>query len=260
MHRTPLLMIPPLRGAKPPFGGPIKNGVATILGSFPSYSSFGLWRERWKKIPLERGIPAKYHVTPSVFRHPLFYRRAWNAAKRSSLAGKNSPRGLLDFISGAGAVYVSWRIVSILCSFLLSSPFFPLFFSSPGKGECQIWFRIENFTGVQISFFCRKSGGKRRDGISEFSWSIERFFLFFFLLGVRGNNVERIWWKIIESDWERGYSLIEWCVKGDGIEVWFFPLIIGWLRIMRLLIIRQIYSINFYWIDFYWWYVKEIEA
>lgn len=33
MHRTPLLMIPPLRGAKPPFGGPIKNGVATILVS-----------------------------------------------------------------------------------------------------------------------------------------------------------------------------------------------------------------------------------
>lgn len=128
MHRTPLLMIPPLRGAKPPFGGPIKNGVATILGSFPSYFSFGLWRERWKKIPLERRIPAKYHVTPSVFRHPLFYRRAWNAAKRSSLAGKNSPRGLLDFISGAGAVYVSWRIVSILCSFLLSSPFSPPFF------------------------------------------------------------------------------------------------------------------------------------
>lgn len=190
MHRTPLLMIPPLRGAKPPFGGPIKNGVATILGSFPSYSSFGLWRERWKKIPLERGIPAKYHVTPSVFRHPLFYRRAWNAAKRSSLAGKNSPRGLLDFISGAGAVYVSWRIVSILCSFLLSSPFSPPFFSSPGKGECQIWFRIENFTGVQISFFCRKSGGKRRDGISEFSWSIERFFLFFFFLECVG-----IMWK-----------------------------------------------------------------
>lgn len=219
MHRTPLLMIPPLRGAKPPFGGPIKNGVATILGSFPSYSSFGLWRERWKKIPLERGIPAKYHVTPSVFRHPLFYRRAWNAAKRSSLAGKTARAGCLT--SYLVLVLFTSRDGSFRSSALFFSPlhFPPLFFPLPEKENVKFGSELRISPVCRFLSFAGKVEGR---GGMEFLNLVEvsrDFSFFFFLLGVRGNNVERIWWKIIESDWERGCSLIEWCVKGDGIEV-----------------------------------------
>lgn len=181
MHRTPLLMIPPLRGAKPPFGGPIKN---IALQQFSAVSL--------RIPPLDFGGNAgrkflsNEEYRPNITWLPLFSAILFFIGAHETrqndlpLRGKTARAGCLT--SYLVLVLFTSRDGSFRSSALFFSPlhFPPLFFSSPGKGECQIWFRIENFTGVQISFFCRKSGGKRRDGISEFSWSIERFFFFFF--------------------------------------------------------------------------------
>lgn len=88
------------------------------------------------------------------------------------------------------------RFDPLLFSSLLSI-FPPFFFPLPEKENVKFGSEL-NFTGVQISFFCRKSG---RGGMEFLNLvEVSRDFFFFFLLGVRGNNVERIWWKIIESD------------------------------------------------------------
>lgn len=206
MHCTPLLMIPP-RGAKPSFG-PIKKRCCNNSRQFPPAPSI---RERvFPRVPpLDLGgrtleenssrtsVPAKYYVAPSVFRHPLFLSARMKRGKTILPCGEKQQ--LLDFISGAGTVYLVTDLF-----FSPSLHFSPS--SLPEKGNVLL---VGFGSELRISpvcradfFSCRKSGGKGRDGISEFSWSIERFFFFFFL---RGNNVERIWWKIIESDWERGY-------------------------------------------------------
>lgn len=157
MHCTPLLMIPP-RGAKPSFG-PIKKRCCNNSRQFPPAPSIREWV--FPRVPpLDLGgrtleenssrtsVPAKYYVAPSVFRHPLFLSARMKRGKTILPCGEKQQ--LLDFISGAGTVY----LVTDLCSFLLSfSPFF-LFFS-PGKGKRpfgRIWFRIENFTGVSSRF------------------------------------------------------------------------------------------------------------
>lgn len=113
MHCTPLLMIPP-RGAKPSFG-PIKKRRCNNSRQFPPAPSI---RERvFPRVPpLDLGgrtleenssrtsVPAKYYVAPSVFRHPLFLSARMKRGKTILPCGEKQQ--LLDFISGAGTVYL----------------------------------------------------------------------------------------------------------------------------------------------------------
>lgn len=122
MHCTPLLMISP-RGAKPSFG-PIKKRCCNNSRQFPPAPSI---RERvFPRVPpLDLGgrtleenssrtsVPANITWLPLFSAILFFYRRAWNAAKRSFLAGKNSSCSTSYLVL---VLFISWRISALFFS------------------------------------------------------------------------------------------------------------------------------------------------
>lgn len=90
------------------------------------------------------------------------------------------------------------RFDPLLFSSLLSI-FPPFFFPLPEKENVKFGSELRISPVCRFLSFAGKVEGR---GGMEFLNLVEvsRDFSFFFLLGVRGNNVERIWWKIIESD------------------------------------------------------------